>query len=89
MLFIETSNPGKFWIFILYFTEFKHLILKRNILLKSGHLKIAGFGLARILEAKSTNSFIGTPAYMSPEIWENKDYDFKSDVWYVFIIHDE
>ena len=35
------------------------------------------------LEAKSTFSFIGTPAYMSPEIWEKKGYDFKSDVWWV------
>jgi serine/threonine protein kinase len=50
-------------------------------LLKNGNLKIADFGLAKILEAKSTNSFIGSPGYMSPEIWENKGYDFKSDVW--------
>jgi serine/threonine protein kinase len=57
------------------------LFFKRNILLKNGNLKIADFGLAKILEAKSTNSCIGTPAYMSPEIWKKEGYDFKSDVW--------
>jgi serine/threonine protein kinase len=44
-------------------------------------LKIADFGLAKILEARYTNSCIGTPAYMSPEIWKKEGYDFKSDVW--------
>ena len=24
---------------------------------------------------------VGTPYYMSPEVWENKPYTFKSDVW--------
>ena len=24
---------------------------------------------------------IGTPYYLSPEVWENKPYDTKSDIW--------
>lgn len=28
----------------------------------------------------------GTPYYASPEIWRNKAYDFKSDMWSIGII---
>ncbi len=80
ILFTETSSQGKNWMFQqLHWTKFYYL--KRTFLLKNGNLKISDSGLAKNLEAKSTNSFIGTPAYMSPEIWEKKEYYFKSDVW--------
>jgi serine/threonine protein kinase len=49
--------------------------------LNNGNLKVADFGLAKMLEARYTNSYIGSPAYMSPEIWGKKGYDLKSDVW--------
>ena len=49
--------------------------------LKNNELKLSGFGISRVLNAKSTMSDVGTPHYTSPEILENKDYDFKSDVW--------
>jgi serine/threonine protein kinase len=44
-----------------------------NILLLSGHAKVADYGLARILEQQQTvrtDSVLGTPAYMAPETWE-------------------
>lgn len=45
-----------------------------NILLSSGHAKLADFGLARILEGPNphTVSTSGTPTYMAPEIWRGK-----------------
>ena len=54
--------------------------------MKNDTLKIADFGLAKFLKAKETNSFIGTPAYMAPEIWKQTQITdlkniFKSDVW--------
>eukprot|EP00954_Amorphochlora_amoebiformis_P012317 963952-Amorphochlora_amoeboformis.AAC.1 len=30
---------------------------------------------------KATFCFVGTPYYMSPELFQNKKYNFKSDVW--------
>jgi formylglycine-generating enzyme required for sulfatase activity len=44
-----------------------------NVLLLTGHAKVADYGLARILEQQQTvrtQSVVGTPAYMAPEVWE-------------------
>jgi serine/threonine protein kinase len=42
-----------------------------NILLLQNHVKLADFGLARILEQQMTAAtFCGTPAYMAPEVWQ-------------------
>jgi serine/threonine protein kinase len=45
-----------------------------NILLLGDHVKVADFGLARMLERHSlhTASSVGTPAYMGPEVWDGK-----------------
>jgi len=55
-----------------------------NLFLSStGSLKIGDFGIAKVLEGTLENAqtMVGTPYYMSPEIIENKPYQFKSDVW--------
>ena len=45
-----------------------------NLLLVGGHVKVADYGLARLLEATGlhTASRVGTPLYMAPEVWQNK-----------------
>ena len=53
-----------------------NIFLMKNGLLKLGDLnvsKIAKYGMAR--------TQTGTPYYCSPEIWEEKPYDYKSDIW--------
>jgi len=55
-----------------------------NILLtKDGHVKLADFGVGRILknEGELARTRIGTPYYLSPEVWQSHEYDSKSDVW--------
>lgn len=53
-----------------------------NILFKNGNIKIADWGFSRLLEAGQTAcSFIGSPAYMAPEILKGEDYTSKADVW--------
>ncbi len=52
-----------------------HQVLHRdikpaNILLLNGHVKVADFGLARVLENVQVQATLcGTPRYMSPEVW--------------------
>ena len=46
-------------------------------------VKIGDFGVARKLDPseKFATTSIGTPFYLSPEICQGLEYDFRSDVW--------
>jgi len=60
-----------------------------NIFLtKNNHVKLGDFGIARVLDRTATmaNTIVGTPYYLSPEIIENKPYNFKSDIWSLGIL---
>lgn len=56
------------------------MVTRKNV------LKIMDFGLAKILADDSfdltqTGTFLGTPQYMSPEQWESKTLDCKTDIY--------
>jgi len=56
----------------------------QNIFLtKSKIIKVGDLGIARVLDNHSdmATTLIGTPYYMSPELFSNKPYNHKSDVW--------
>ena len=59
-----------------------------NIFLtKNNKIKIGDFGIATLLNYKSkAKTMIGTQIYLSPEIMNNKPYDYKSDIWNLGII---
>jgi NIMA (never in mitosis gene a)-related kinase 1/4/5 len=55
-----------------------------NIFLTGNNtVKLGDFGISRLLEntCDAANTVVGTPYYMSPEVWENKPYTYKSDIW--------
>jgi NIMA (never in mitosis gene a)-related kinase len=45
-------------------------------------VKLGDFGLSKApAQASFTNTYVGTPYYMSPELVQEKAYDSKSDIW--------
>ena len=71
----------------------KNRILHRDLktqnifLTKSNLIKIGDLGIAKVLDTNTMNetlpasTVIGTPYYMSPEIFQNVPYNEKSDMW--------
>ncbi|XP_016107395.1 serine/threonine-protein kinase Nek4 isoform X2 [Sinocyclocheilus grahami] len=66
----------------------KHILHRdlktQNIFLtKTDIIKVGDLGIARVLESQNdmASTLIGTPYYMSPELFSNKPYNYKSDVW--------
>lgn len=62
-----------------------------NVLLTNdGEIKLTDFGLSRILESTfgKTNSYLGAPGWMAPEIinTEIEGYDNRTDVWSLGIL---
>jgi hypothetical protein len=62
-----------------------HRDLKPENLLvaRDGAVKIMDFGIARLMDSRTTatGTFLGTPAYMSPEQAEGKPADTRSDIY--------
>ena len=53
-----------------------------NIFLdKSNNIKLGDFGLSKKFYNEYSNTIIGTPIYMSPELLERKPYNVKTDIW--------
>ena len=44
-------------------------------------VKIGDLGVAKCTKHGMAQTQIGTPYYMSPEVWRNQKYDKKSDIW--------
>ncbi len=79
----------------------KHNIMHRdlkpaNILVHKGQYKIADFGLAKfenlgssvmyLLSQLRSQSFVGSPMYMSPQVLSHNYYTYKCDVWSLGVI---
>jgi len=57
-------------------------IKPKNIFLTGkNHVRLGDLGCAKLMKTGLARTQIGTPYYMSPEIWLNKPYDSKSDMW--------
>ena len=65
----------------------EHKVLHRDLktancfLTKDGRLKIGDLNVSKLARMGLVKTQIGTPYYMSPEIWQNRPYNDKSDIW--------
>ena len=57
-------------------------IKPKNVFLTGkAHVRLGDLGCAKLMKGGLARTQIGTPYYMSPEIWSNHTYDAKSDMW--------
>ncbi|KAK8891407.1 hypothetical protein M9Y10_028616 [Tritrichomonas musculus] len=88
---MEESDILRYFVQIVHVVNYLHTnhILHRDLkpqnvfLTKHGIVKLGDFGVAKSLDATCdlAKTIIGTPYYLSPEIWEGSPYDSKSDIW--------
>jgi NIMA (never in mitosis gene a)-related kinase len=52
-------------------------------LMKDGTLKLGDLNVSKVVKMGLVYTQTGTPYYASPEVWADKPYDYKSDIWSV------
>jgi len=52
-------------------------------ILKNGVLKLGDLNVSKVVKMGLVYTQTGTPYYASPEVWADKPYDYKSDIWSV------
>eukprot|EP00802_Teleaulax_amphioxeia_P004715 Tamp_04719.p1 GENE.Tamp_04719~~Tamp_04719.p1 ORF type:complete len:449 (-),score=97.82 Tamp_04719:1406-2752(-) len=70
----------------LVYIERKHIIHRdiklANVLVDGDTLKLADFGIAKVMHGKFAQTIVGgTPCYMAPELLYKEKYNTKSDIW--------
>lgn len=52
-------------------------------MMKNGVIKLGDLNVSKIVKMGLAHTQTGTPYYASPEVWADKPYDYKSDIWSV------
>ena len=50
-------------------------------LMKNGVLKIGDLNVSKLSKNSYARTKTGTPFYLAPEVWEDRPYDYKCDIW--------
>jgi len=75
LFFLETQEPT---------TKAEVASIKRHVEVVSKRMRPCtpgDLGVAKLMKGAMTNTQIGTPHYMPPEVWRNRPYTYNSDVW--------
>ena len=77
-------------IYYLHENKIIHRDLKASNIFITGKdkIKLGDLGIIKVLNPRSSYAYtnIGTPYYMSPELYNNKKYSFKTDIWSLGVI---
>lgn len=52
-----------------------------NVFLSKGQVKIGDLNVSKVAKGGLLSTRVGTPCYAAPEIWDDKPYSFKCDMW--------
>lgn len=52
-----------------------------NIFISDGVYKVADLNVSKLMKKDLAYTQTGTPYYASPEVWQDKPYELKSDIW--------
>ena len=69
-----------------------HKVLHRDLkcanvfLNKDGTVKLGDLNVSKVAKAGLVYTQTGTPYYASPEVWQDKPYDSKSDIWSLGVV---
>jgi len=48
---------------------------------KDGQVKLGDLNVSKVAKGDNLKTQTGTPYYASPEVWQDKPYDHRSDIW--------
>lgn len=48
---------------------------------KEGLVKLGDLNVSKVVKKGMLHTQTGTPYYASPEVWKDRPYDFRSDIW--------
>jgi NIMA (never in mitosis gene a)-related kinase len=66
----------------LHSNKIMHRDLKSaNVFLKEGQIKLGDLNVSKVVKMGLAYTQTGTPYYASPEVWSDKPYEYKSDIW--------
>ena len=79
----DLKSKYKILIWLKFKENFIQISCNRNIFIKNNKIKLADFGISKLIDGEKHTklSEIEKPEYVSPEVFKNEKYDFKSDVW--------
>lgn len=49
--------------------------------MKNGEVKLGDLNVSKVSKGKLLHTQTGTPYYACPEVWKDKPYNEKSDIW--------